>query len=413
MYSHENDQSGTAIYESEAYPALRASGVVFDPGLDPTLLTTNADGVVQWNGHNLYKWYADFDPDSPRGNTGLWKLVLSDGSTSSSPCNLPHPPAAPPPSPKTPAPTSPPSGTPPVALSPPRTPPALSPPPPKTGPLPPPFPPQPSPPPFPPPTPECLKPPTTKPDTLACGDAGLAIRRAYSPNGLSVSNTEEVLRHSKFGFGYGRVVLLTIHYDVRVRVHASYGCTIKLDYDKADRTSAHFVHGGVAIHAMPDCGEGSHIDLIPEDWNLLQDGKQRLVFDATCGTIPLCDAPPPPKPPPPPPLSSPPSLPSPPRPPPFPPDKAPRPPPLPPNQPNVELGAVAILGTTAASAVAAIALAGIAMACCMGGMRLRGAAIPTGSPQQQQVLLGKINPDGTSSTVRGVVVAAEKQKLLG
>lgn len=72
---------------------------------------------------------------------------------------------------------------------------------------------------------------------------------------------------------------------------------------------------------------------------------------------------------------------------------------------------MAILGTTAATAVVGLALAGVSLACCM-GMRLRGGTIPA-PMQNKEVLLGKINPDGTSSTVRGVVVASEEQKLLG
>ena len=43
---------------------------------------------------------------------------------------------------------------------------------------------------------------------------------------------------------------------------------------------------------MPDCGPGSWIDFVAEDWRLLDAGKRRLLFDHTCGTVPLCTEPP-------------------------------------------------------------------------------------------------------------------------
>ena len=72
---------------------------------------------------------------------------------------------------------------------------------------------------------------------------------------------------------------------------ASYGCTIKVGYEEATVTGAGFVDGGVSVKPEPDCSVGSYIDIIPEDWRLLSSGKKRLVFDHTCGIIPLCPGP--------------------------------------------------------------------------------------------------------------------------
>jgi hypothetical protein len=77
----------------------------------------------------------------------------------------------------------------------------------------------------------------------------------------------------------------------QVRIHSSYGCTIKIGYEEASVTGAGFFDGGVSISPEPDCGPGAHIDLIAEDWRLLSSGKKRLVFDHTCGIIPLCPGP--------------------------------------------------------------------------------------------------------------------------
>ena len=86
------------------------------------------------------------------------------------------------------------------------------------------------------------------------------------------------------GFGYEHAVAL-VRYDTRVRIHASYGCTIRIGYEEATRTGGGFFHGGVALNAEPDCGPGDYIDIIPEDWRMLGSGKKRLVFDHTCGII--------------------------------------------------------------------------------------------------------------------------------
>jgi hypothetical protein len=98
-----------------------------------------------------------------------------------------------------------------------------------------------------------------------------------------------------FGFGYGKgPITLIVRYDTRVRIVASYGCSIKLGLDEAHAADNNFVWGGVSIDVMPDCGPGSWIDVIPEDWRLFESGKKRLRWDASCGDIPLCGDPPPP-----------------------------------------------------------------------------------------------------------------------
>lgn len=79
---------------------------------------------------------------------------------------------------------------------------------------------------------------------------------------------------------------------MQVRIHSSYGCTIRVGYSEATRTGGGFFHGGVSVDAMPDCGPGSWIDFVAEDWRLLDAGKRRLLFDHTCGTVPLCTEPP-------------------------------------------------------------------------------------------------------------------------
>jgi hypothetical protein len=105
----------------------------------------------------------------------------------------------------------------------------------------------------------------------------------------------------------------------QVRIHSSYGCTIKIGYEEASVTGAGFFDGGVSISPEPDCGPGAHIDLIAEDWRLLSSGKKRLVFDHTCGIIPLCPGP----------NTPPPQLPAPAHPPPASPNPSPRPSPPP------------------------------------------------------------------------------------
>ena len=138
----------------------------------------------------------------------------------------------------------------------------------------------------------------------------MAVHRNASSTGLVVASGHETALSSTdtYGFGYGRTVALLVRYDTRVRIHASYGCTVRIGYEEATRTGGGFFHGGVALNAEPNCGPGDYIDIIPEDWRMLSSGKKRLVFDHTCGIIPLCadpvhpppstDPPPPPNPPP-------------------------------------------------------------------------------------------------------------------
>ena len=112
VYTHANDQTGTPIYASNAYPSLAASSVA-DAGLanNASLASTN-NGVAKYNGMLLYTFSYESDPDNPSGNTGLWKLVTADGSAQIDPCALSPPPfgpnGAPSPSPS-PSPSSPPS----------------------------------------------------------------------------------------------------------------------------------------------------------------------------------------------------------------------------------------------------------------------------------------------------------------
>lgn len=129
----------------------------------------------------------------------------------------------------------------------------------------------------------------------------LAVHRNASNNGLIVTAGTEHASSSTdtFGFGYGRTMALMVRYDTRVRIHASYGCTINIGYDEATVTGAGFFDGGVSLKAEADCSVGAYIDIIPEDWRLLTSGKKRLVFDHTCGIIPLCSEPPTPSSPPP------------------------------------------------------------------------------------------------------------------
>jgi hypothetical protein len=180
LYAHENDQSGTPLYESSAYPTLSVSEVTATGAIDSDLGDNN-NGYLTFNDKFVYLFYADFDPDKPRGNTGLWNLVLANGQTSADPCATPLPPSIPSPTlppfapglvprppphkppespplpsappgspPGTPPPTSPPTSPPPSPkpASPPFTPGMTS-----TTPLPPPFPPPPGSPPVPAPPP--------------------------------------------------------------------------------------------------------------------------------------------------------------------------------------------------------------------------------------------------------------------
>jgi len=210
----------------------------------------------------------------------------------------------------------------------------------------------------------------------------LSVHRNTQNNALVVTSglVTSASETNTYGFGFGRgPIALMIRYDTRVRIHASYGCTIKIGYEEAVLTGGLFFHGGVSLTPMPDCNAASYIDIIPEDGGLLMSGKKRLVFDASCGTIPICgaDSPPPPTPTSPAPLepqpAKPPSPPhkppQPPSPPPFPPPPYTKPgaspplphsppdPPQPPALPQAKVGATTVaLGSVAVLSVLSIGI---------------------------------------------------------
>ena len=153
---------------------------------------------------------------------------------------------------------------------------------------------------FPPPLPSCHR-NTGMPEfsIKECGVA-LAVHRNTSSTGLVMTSGAVTTSSSTdvFGFGYGHTMALMVRYDTRVRLFASYGCTIRVGYEEATLTGGQFFHGGVSVKPEADCGPGSYIDVIAEDWRLLSSGKKRLVFHHTCSTIPMCtDKSPPPPPP--------------------------------------------------------------------------------------------------------------------
>jgi hypothetical protein len=206
---------------------------------------------------------------------------------------------------------------------------------------------------------------------------------------------------------------LIVRYDTRIRVFASYGCTIKIGYAEATVTGAGFFHGGVSIKPEADCSVGAYIDIIPEDWRLLSSGKKRLVFDHTCGIIPLCPGPnaPPPQLPAP---AHPPPNPSPsPSPPPFPPGTVNLPPATPrfasPSLPPGVLPPTVELGSTS-MALLALGMAGL---CGFGCLQLyfmawfrRSAAAARSkfAEATMAVPVAKIDEDGKTSIVTGVAV---------
>lgn len=251
-----------------------------------------------------------------------------------------------------------------------------------------------------------------------CGVA-LAVHRNSTNNGLIVTSGTEHASSSTdtFGFGYGRTMALMIRYDTRIRIHASYGCTIKIGYEEATLTGGKFIHGGVSLKAEADCTPGSWVDLIPEDWRLLTSGKKRLVFDHTCGIIPLCSDPPTPN-------SPPPQLPAPnippcppPRPPPFPPGTINLPPFAPkvasPGSPPGEAVTVTsesiVLVATALLAVASFGLISYFICCFRQTVRKTVGTTfkraSNGAGLGESVPLARIAPDGTSSVVHGVLVS--------
>ena len=312
------------------------------------------NGYLIYGGNFIYTFFEDNDPLLPSGNTGLWAMVLPDGTTNQNPCS--HPPPSQPPSPTHPSPFPPGKGP----TPPPPRPPASSPAPPPFAPstASPTSPPGPSPPPFPPPMPSCLHSDQFPATGIRSCATALSVHRNVLNNAVVVTAgaVEPLSTTDTFGFGWGHgPITLLVRFDTRMRLHASYGCTINVAYDLATITGAQFFHGGATVTPMPSCGPGSWIDIIPEDARLLVSGRKRLVHDYHCSTIPPCDKPPPPSPsptfPPPPadkephtPPSPSPSPPSPsprPSPPPFPPGTvlkpfAPRPPatPLPPGVPS-------------------------------------------------------------------------------
>ena len=398
VYAHENDQTGTPLYESEAYPALGVSTVAAVVPVESSLLGV-LDNHATYNGKFLYTFYSDFDPDKSAGNTGLWSLVLTTGQLVSNPCEQPTPPSTPPASP-----------------SPPPNPPGKAPlPPPPSPPLPPPFPPPPqtpptpSPPPFPPPLPSCVHVAHAPPTGIKECVVAATVHRNGSSTGLVLASGHETPSSSTdtFGFGYGHTAALLVRYDTRVRIHASYGCTVRIGYEEATVTGAGFFHGGVSLNAEPNCGPGDYIDIIPEDWRLLASGKKRLVFDHHCGVIPSCEEP-----------SSPPLAPLEPRPPPFPPGTIG----LPPGTPRTSAPAappgviVKLSGESAALVmggflgVVMFGLLGYFVFCFRRQVRRTVSTVlqpasATGVP----ILMGRIGTDGKSTVVKG---NAERQSLL-
>jgi len=119
------------------------------------------------------------------------------------------------------------------------------------------------------------------------------VHRNSTNNGLTVTSGIETATSYKdtysFSYGMGPISLM-IHFNTRIRVHASYGCTIKVNTEFATVTGGGFFHGGVTLEPQLDCQIGSYIDIIPEDGSLLMEGKKRLIWDPICGaeTIPLC-----------------------------------------------------------------------------------------------------------------------------
>jgi len=245
----------------------------------------------------------------------------------------------------------------------------------------------------------------------ASGNAIVVHRNVRSDALLMYTSTELPTSGADlFGIGYGRGALtLIVRYDTRVRVVASYGCTIKLGLDEATVTGGHFFSGGTKIDIMPDCGPGSWIDIIAEDWRLLASGKKRLKWDVSCGDIATCTDP-----------ALPPPLPT--NPSPSPTRTVPAPPPFPPNTKNLPPSAPPPPSSPAASnasiaVAAAAAVALLAFGClgvwvsCLGGRVRRG-----DDHDEKLVPVAVIARDGTSSVVQGRrvvrVIETERQSLL-
>ena len=242
------------------------------------------------------------------------------------------------------------------------------------------------------------------------------MHRNSTNNGLIVTPGNEHASSSTdtFGFGYGRTMALMIRYDTRVRIHASYGCTIRIGYEESTLTGGKFFHGGVSLKAEADCGPGSYVDLIPEDWRLLTSGKKRLVFDHTCGIIPLCSDPPTP-------TSPPPAVPAPRTPPPAP-SPVPSPPPFPPGTINLPPFGPKIAAPGSgddgrmkwvilALCVAAILAFAFLQLYFMIWFRISASAARI-QMQQSIIPVAKIEENGSSSVVMGRRVDFERQSLL-
>lgn len=129
IYTHQNDNTGSPEYESIAYPSLKVSTLTTLGNVLASLVTIN-DGVAMYNNKFLYTFYSDFSP-KPQGNTGLWELVVPDGTSAQDPCSLepvgPPPPSSPPFAPG--AAPKPPPASPPTPVGPSPTPPPFPPPP--------------------------------------------------------------------------------------------------------------------------------------------------------------------------------------------------------------------------------------------------------------------------------------------
>lgn len=258
------------------------------------------------------------------------------------------------------------------------------------------------------------------------------MHRNATNNGLILTSGAEQPSSSTdtFGFGFGRSISLIVRYDTRVRIHASYGCTIRVGYSEATVTGGGFFHGGVRVDTMPDCRVGSWIDIVAEDWRLLQAGKKRLLFDHTCGIVPLCTEPPPPPPPPtgpahPPspttPPERPPHQPPPPSPPPFPPGTVLNPfPPSVASPPSPKAPTSTVeLGSTS---MALLALAGAGLLA-FGGLQFYFMAwfrVSAAAARKKAALVpvARIDTNGKATVVAGVAVGTgrggfeERQSLL-
>lgn len=123
LYFHELDNQATPLYDSEAYPAVKASAIASDiPGLNATI---DDNDYVKINGLFVYLYHLEVDGATPAGAVGLFFSIQDDGSPCLTGCHRPpsqpRSPAAPPPSPSPagpPPPQSPPQSPPPPSMPP-------------------------------------------------------------------------------------------------------------------------------------------------------------------------------------------------------------------------------------------------------------------------------------------------------